>query len=200
MKETVEPGWDDLQALWRQPAPPPRAVQARMRAAVRRHSLLMRLATLADVIALAGMVALAAWVWRARPDLYTAAWIAIVIPLAVATLAFNLWNRRGAWRAVSQSTRAFVDLSIRRARARARLAHVLRPFVAFELLAAVGLLAFARATDRAPLGRLVLAGATVAALAAAVVAWAGWYGRRARRELAELDDLRGQLEENEPGP
>lgn len=200
MKETVEPGWDDLQALWQQPAPLPPEVQARMRAAVRRHSLLMRLATLYDVITLAGVVALAAWVWNARPDPYAAAWIAIVIPLAVASLVFNLWNRRGAWRAVSQSTRAFVDLSIRRATAKARLANMLRAFIAFELLAAAGLLSFARVTDRAPLGRLVLVGATVAALATAVLAWARWYARRARAELAELEALRGQLRDGESGP
>lgn len=197
MIQRVEPGWDDLQALWNQQPAPPDALRAQIHAAVRRHSWLMRLATVSDVVAVLGFGALAGWMWEARPDPFTAAWIAIVLPLAVAKLAFGLWNRRGTWRGVGESTRAFVALSILRARAKLRLAAGVSAFVAVEVLAAGGMLVYAWFTERGGPGRLLLVGVLVMALAVAILAWGRWYGRRAGRELAELRELEAQLGEDD---
>jgi hypothetical protein len=110
--------------------------------------------------------------------------------MALAILAFSLWNRRGVWRPRGESVGEFVALSRERNRREARALRAGWLLLAAETAVFVPWIAwrFDPAARPEAYGlQALLAGAAAAILLA--------LARRARRERHELDRLHVQLEE-----
>ncbi len=183
--------WEGLSGSWLANGAPPTSLDARVRRRVRRHAWLMRLATAGDVLAAVALAGLAFAMAGRLPASIGRFWLISVLALALGTGAFNLWNRHGLWRPVGQSTIAFLDLSLRRARAKLRLVRAVRVLLAIELVVAGAILLRVRGERAALVGVLL---SLLLALVALVLAWSWWYARRVRREIAELTGWAADVE------
>lgn len=104
--------------LWRRQWQSDTTVPPDLRRKVERQSIWMKMALLADILVTVTIGgAMAAWAVRApQPNIILlAAWTWIVI---VAAWAFALRVNRGNWSPSSEAVAAFVELSVRRCRAR----------------------------------------------------------------------------------
>jgi len=184
---------DTWRLLWQAQANRP--VAADLRDRVARETRRKKLALIAPVIvtiAIGGWIASRAMVSARLEDVA----LAIETWLFIAVIWIGcLWIDRGTWRPLSQTTSAFVDLSIRRCQSTLT-------GLRFALFLYIGQLLFIllwqfRYSSMAPSAiwgswPVVLLGWVGVP---AVVAFVLWYTRRKRAELAQLLVLRRQLSE-----
>lgn len=125
----------------------------------------------------------------------SAAWATASLLFIAIVWTFALWNRRGTWRPVADTTDAFVELSYLRY---VRQLRSVRFVLVVVGATAAGLLAWIswRLAQRPvviPATELVRRVAVPSLILVSYVVWAVWYRRRAQRHLAELAPLRESL-------
>ncbi|MBI3448455.1 MAG: hypothetical protein HY049_06000 [Acidobacteria bacterium] len=184
----------EMQAAWRSGGA--RAGQASdldallsvAQARVRRESRRLVCVTFVEILLTAAMLAFAVLVARGESR-------AAVVAAAVATwvfagwaLGFSLWNRRGLWRPDAETTRGFVELSIRRCEAELRAVQFGHRLLVVESVFVAVLLGwkFTFGPVHSPVGSLV----GVVALATLIFLVEAFLRRRGRRFEAELQEWR----------
>lgn len=185
-----QPNWDDLTISWREQAPaPPHAALLRR---ARTHTLLMWLVTLTELGLLFSLAVFSRWYLTGGAIPSKVALLVILWTVTIAIAGFAIWNRHGSWRADSETTEAYLDLTERRARAKVRVARFIRAVTGVQAALAVALVWANVAASGAPsASRVLLAGFLAAFAAASYCAWSVWYERRAREEIAEVAAARG---------
>jgi hypothetical protein len=110
--------WVGLRTKWRGEPTTPRSADAlvRLRQRVHRHDNRMRL-VIATEVALTVFVIAVAWSSLMHPSGRGVLPAIATFVLIVACWAFAIWNRRGSWRPLSESTSEYLRLSRVRARA-----------------------------------------------------------------------------------
>ena len=144
-----------------------------------------------DWVVGAGLLAFAAWIWFAigTPVLRFAA-VGIVL-LTIAVLAFTIVNWRGSLRGDRASATDFLELALRRSRARLRYIRFGWWVLASDLVVIAGAFVLEVRDEGAARLPVMLASATVATAVAAAVLW--WWGRRERRRAERLTAIRHAL-------
>lgn len=112
----------------------------------------------------------------------------------VLTWAVVLWSSRGTWRPLTETTSGFLDLSIRRCQANARVAPIAAFLYVVQLIAIVLLswlysdASLAEHLLRWPLLALCLVGLP------ALLVWGGFYTRSQKERLKKLEKIRREFE------
>jgi hypothetical protein len=114
------------------------------------------------------------------------AWFGILL-LYAGGLLFRIWNQRGTWRPVAQTTRAFLELSRRRALASRRALRVARWMAGLTSLVVAGMAAWIGPTMPA------FAAGLVTGFAVALVPLSFFIARRRRRCERDLEEVRRLL-------
>lgn len=156
-------------------------------AAVRRRERRLRRLVLAEVaLTVLGLGAALAW-FAASPSALRGAAVTLFATCFAVAWAFNLWNRRGSYRAAGESVEAHLAFAERRARGQRRTLAFVPLFFAFEVAAI--LLFHARFSPQS----LPLASGLAAV--AAALGGLGWalYRDRVLGEQARLARLRREL-------
>jgi len=166
---------------------------------VRAHRRLMRwvlaVEVLITVASLAASVALLRWhggITGTAAAVYTWVLLAVVWSFAVS-------NRRGTWRPVAETTRAYLDLSALRCRRQLRTVWLVIVLAAVQF-GCVTLWLAARVLQTPSLltPSRALVGWIVGGLMTAIyVGWAVWFRRRTLRERAWLAVVRAEISEAE---
>lgn len=198
----TDPEWNDLMEAW-QSASPGEAVspqlsediRRRIRRKVKLYSIGLILVTISEVVV---NLALLAWMLpkileQQRPVDFVG--FAGVFLLFAVAFGFAFWNRRGTWWPAAESTRTFLDLSIKRCRRKLLTLRYCPGFLAVEIVfvATWGTWALLDRPVPPPVTRWMTFFGALALFAAAVFGWVIWYRKRTLRELAELEELRRSL-------
>lgn len=116
-------------------------------------------------------------------------------------VGFGILTRRGTWAPSSESTRAYLRLSLERAQRREQFARQALKLMALWLIAAVGLLgwsAVGAVREGEPLLPLLRSAAPVLLLTFGLLGiLTEWARRRARAEITHLEDLVDAFREQE---
>ena len=181
--------WSALQEAWhRQDAHSPDL--AALEHMTRRRTRAMWWVTAAEVVLTAAMVAYSAYLLRGGLTSAVGAWLAVFWSLWAIAVVLAWSNRWGVWRPAAKSPRAFLALSLERARRRVRAAHIavgllMAEVVLFPLILWAGPASRPGALD----WEWTLRGVAYLVLfGAAVLVWAHRYRRRARQEMATLQE------------
>jgi hypothetical protein len=182
--------------IWRQQWQAQPAVPADLRRMVQRQSRNIRLMLIADILVTVAIGGYTAWwaIASARPS---------VIVLAIATWSFiaaawifALKSGRGGWRPSGENTAAFLDLSLRRGRARLRAIRFGAGLWVCEVLFCLAWVYHERATQEPlTLSAFLTSRAVMIVWICTLLffAFLAWYQRKKRAEMAYLSDLRRQL-------
>lgn len=176
-------------------APSPRTREAILRR-VKRRTLGLRILVVTEAAVVFSALAFLAWLARTSPHGVDAAVAAGLTVLALAAFGFSLWNRRGVWRTVAETTAELVRFSLARARRRRRGLRAAWVLLAAEivLLAPWVWLHLGAATGGPPAAAALARGYGLLALftggAAAVLIS---LGRWTEREITRLEALRREL-------
>jgi hypothetical protein len=186
--------WEALGAEWRSAAPrleSGAAVEAlgrRVRAHGRRQLLLLA----SEIVMSIGALAAVRWYWNQSDGRGVVTAISIVVMLAV-VWSFAIWNRRGSWRPLGESTSEYVRLSRVRVRAGRRTVGFVRIVLALGVVVYVPW--FALRLNRGVVhGAEWWSWAIFVGYAAAYLWWCSWYSRRLDRELEALRAVEEALE------
>jgi hypothetical protein len=189
--------WDALSAEWRRqtPATSSAAVvaQERLRARVRRHNRGQWIVLASEIALTLGMAALVRSL-LAQPG---GRGVVVAIVFVVVTLfvwSFALWNRRGSWRPLGETTADYLRLSYTRARAGRRSVHFVRAALLVSF-AAYGPWFALRLRDGLIEGAEWWRWGFYAAYCAGYLAWCSWYSRRLDRQLAMLREIEREVGE-----
>lgn len=170
------PEWESVSKLWRES---PQQIE---RTALRRVVAAERRRLAAVVIGECLIVAVFAWLsWIAVRDgvaAWDAVWLSTLWLFTAVAAPFAWWNRRGAWRALTESVAEYRRQRVERRRRTLRFATGL--FSAEMIVVAAELAWFDRLT--------ALAVALLGLLAVAFAAWAIWMTHRVAQEIATVDD------------
>lgn len=185
-------------ADWRaddEAAPDAAEVRRRIRSSSRRQAAF----TAGEFAVTIAALALVAWQAARTPAMWNVTAMAALGVLAVAALAFTLWNRTGTWRPAAESASAHLELLALRLRRRLRALRVGLYLLAVEAVVLAGWLWFllgervARTGVPASTLRYVVHFALLAAWIGLFAAVCVWLMRRTRRQLREVSRLRADL-------
>ncbi len=185
-------------ADWRgedEAAPDAAEVRRRIRTSSRRQAAF----TVGEFAITVAVLALVTWQAGRLPAVWNVAAMGALGILAVAALAYTLWNRMGTWKPAAESTGAHLDLLALRLRRRLRALHVGLYLLAVETLVLAGWLWFllgeraSRTGVPAPALRYVTNFALLAVWICLFAAGCIWVIRRTRRQLHEVFRLRSEL-------
>lgn len=183
--------------VWRREWQSNAVVPADLRKRVERESRYMKIALIAPVlvtITIGGAVA--AWAFRApQPDIILlAGWTWVLI---AAAWAFALTNNRGNWSPSGENAAAFIDISVRRCRAKLSAVRFAAVFFVVQMVFVLGWTYKNAPVQNPPLFTwLLFSSAPIDAAWVCTVAFFGfliWYRRRKRAELAYLLGLRDEI-------
>lgn len=174
---------------WTAGAAPLQDLQRKVREKIARQDRRFVVGNVVTSIAFVGILIFAVFM-RSQTGWMGAGWATGICVLMVVSVVLRLWTLRGAWRAESQSTRAFAELWRKRVHARIRLLRV-------SIYVSVGWLMFCAALTAINwpvIGKDVKARPTewIELLVLCVLMqpviwyWATWLRRR---KLAELDEV-----------
>ena len=186
--------WDRLSAEWRaQPRmgdEPAGDVARRLRERVRRHTRLQWL-ILAGEIALTIVFVLVVRSLLAAPGGRGLVPAVAIVAMIVLVWSFALWNRRGSWRPLGESTAEYIRLSRVRARAGRRTVRFTRVVLVLALAGYVPWFAV-RLRDGALVSAEWWRWTLLAATYAVYLGWCSWYGRRLDREIEMLREIESE--------
>jgi hypothetical protein len=195
-KEPKEP--DDELLAWRadwqaEAGPTPEALAA-IRRRVRRQSRGMALLLAGELLLATGALVLLIRFAVRHPDPMDVATMAGLCLLTLWATACSLWLRRGLWKPETETTAAFLALSVNRSRRRLRGLRAAWWLLAGEIALFVPWIWYSVSTTgslAAAYGFLLLVVATTAAILL-------WIGRWTRRQLRSLEAMREGLGEDQP--
>jgi len=203
MSRPNDPEWHNLMEAWQSeapgeaaPAPLSDEVRRRIRRKVRRHSVLLVLLAISEVVIAVGLTVLTAFLLDLRQPFNLFALIGTVVLFAVA-FYYTVKNRRGTWWPAAESTTTFVDLSIERCRRKLRTVRFIPKLLAggVSFLAVYGTWALLSRPVPPPTSKWIEFVAFLVLYPAVYLAWGAWYKRKTLREMAEWEELRRSLGE-----
>lgn len=188
---------ESWRAEWRQATLPLPEIHKKIKRQNRRFYLSLVAAALAFVGALIFSIVAV----RQEPSPERIAWAVGIWILALGSGAYRLWNQRGTWRPATQSTRAFLDLSRKRALAKIRSVRVAFYVIPAWLVFCAGIVAwrwnvFGPDMKAHPTDYLLAFGAVVVILLLAFL-YLAWVRRRQIAELKEAEQLLQEMTEAE---
>jgi hypothetical protein len=132
---TTDLEWRELATAWRAVEPDPATT---IRGVVRRQSRRMRMMLAAEIGITIGAFALVAWVVARNPTRATIGWAIAATIHSALVWAFGITNRRGTWRPMAETTRAYLTLALERARRQRQAARFVLVLLAVETTLIVG--------------------------------------------------------------
>lgn len=187
MTGPAEAWFEDWAKVWRTGGLP-EGVEADVRRSADRRTRAMRLWLGAEVVVTAATLGAVGTVVTARGGVISLGWaVAAAIHTGV-VWGFTIWNRRGTWLPLGESTVEYLRLTRLRVEGRRRAAVFTLWLVGFEVAALGGLAAARWPTPGGPRAWL-----SAAAVTSAAIGWAIWSRRRARAALSRLARLEAQL-------
>src|SRR6476646_2129089 len=144
-----------------------------------------------DTVVSVLFVAVAGYAVLRFPGAWTRLFAADVAAMLVAVWAFGVWNRRGMWRPLGETTESFLRLA--RLRCRRKIQAV--RFGAAVMIAQLVAVAAWRiwGPQQAPFAPTEMLAVLPVIVVVTFTAWLALSRRRAARELDELDQLHAQL-------
>ena len=188
--------WSRWSELWKQQ---PVADEAPLRRAAARKRLRMQFMAVLELLTTAFAIGQLLRLWG-EPSLRWRIWGALSAVCILALQALYLHIRRGTWRASGSDVRSMVELTIRRARAGIRLAH-LNAWVTVvgamaTLIVAMPELSPTRWQHDAKLRLILIVQFAVnVPLILALIAFCAWYIRRQRQRIRHANVLLEQLQD-----
>ncbi len=184
--------WDTLSAAWRSPsAEEPIAIDGLRRMVHRRQREMVAL-VVGEVAITILVGAMVLRVLRGGFTRSAVAAAALAIVVAAIVWAFTIWNRRGSWRPLAETTREYLRLSRERIVAGRRTVLFVRASVSIYTVAYGGW--FVARVSRHSLGNEER---TIWLFAAAycwlLVVWSVWYARRLTREREQIESIARSL-------
>ncbi len=161
-----------------------------LRRAVERKRQRMMLALCGQLALGAAMLAFSAWFVSVHPALEWTLWAVVIWVTTLFAVGFAIWNTAGTWKAIQQSSAAFVDLSRRRCAAELRATRVGRWFLAVQLAIVAVWLSGDFARHSLALRHYLLGMGATVALAALYMAWFAARERRTVGDIKQLDEFR----------
>jgi hypothetical protein len=188
--------WNSLAHEWHDQTPPPRMSHAAIRRRVALEGAVLWFTVGGELLLCALMVAVSREILISSRSPFWLAWMAVNWILFFAISAFAVHNRRGLFSTEDETSSGYVDLSMRRADARIRVARGVRVFTGIQALIALPLLLLvnAMATDQRAWSDILPATGTSAAVAVLFAAWSVWYQRRALLERDALAQLAAAMD------
>ena len=183
MTHPISEEWTSLAAAWQSaPVAHGLSLETLMRRERRRRVLMTLVVVSEALISLAGL-AIAYLAARRMPASGGSILVGgVVVYIAVLT-AFAVWNRRGTWRPLAETTEAFIAISILRCRRGLRTARFVIGIVLLQLLA---MLVW---TILEPFREAGMALIISLGIGAGFLLWAIWYRRLMLRQLALFQSL-----------
>jgi hypothetical protein len=186
---------ESWRAEWRQATLPLPEIHRKIKWQNRRFYLSL----LAAAVAFVGALVLSVVSVRQEPSPERIAWAVGIWVLVFGCGVYRLWNQRGTWRPATQSTRAFIDLSRKRALAKIRSIRVAYYVISAWLIFCTGIViwrwgTFAPDIKAHPLDYLLALGAVVAIMLLAFL-YLAWVRRRKYAELKEAERLLEEMTE-----
>ena len=203
MSGPTDPEWHDLMEAWQSEAPEEAApaplsdeVRRRIRRKVRRHSFLLVLLAISEVVVALGTMAWAFYLLDFRQPINLVALLGTVVLFAVA-FYYTVKNRRGTWWPAAESTTTFVDLSIERCRRKLRTVRFIPKLLAggVSFMAVWGTWALLTRPEPPSAMKWIEFVGFLILYPAVYLVWCVWYKRRTLREMAEWEALRRSLGE-----
>jgi len=190
MPDALTNEWTELIEQWNavdEPSIHFDVLRARIEAERRRMIRDVAVDTVVSVL----FVAVAGYAVLRFPGAWTRLFAVDVAAILVAVWAFAVWNRRGTWRPLGETTESFLRLA--RLRCRRKIQAV--RFGAEVMLAQLVAVAAWRVwgPQRAPFAPTEMLAVLPAVVVVTFTVWLALARRRAARELAELDRLHAQL-------
>lgn len=185
MTSTSDFEWTVLTRAWSQVGSEGAAEAIRQR--VIRQTRLLQVVLIGEIVLTVSILAAVAVVVASHRTATALGLGAAALGHSALIWAFTIWNRRGTWRPLAESTRAYLQLARERCLRERRSALFVIWLVAVEALA---LLAWVWSGDRPGLGAApVLQWASPVAAFSGAIGWAIWLDARARTELARVSEI-----------
>ena len=126
--------WNALVRTWSESVPRHGAGAEELRRLVVGQRRRMIIWTIGDVIASAGFIAAAIWVVARYPGAASIWLAANIVVLTAAIWTFTLWNRRGTWNPLGESTAMYLAIARLRCERRMRAVRLAAVAVAAQLI------------------------------------------------------------------
>ena len=136
MTTTGEREWGELAAAWQ--LVDDHGTERLMRAAVTRQSRLMRILLGGEIILTVGVLGWVGYLVAERPTPTMIGWGIAALVHSGLVWGFAMWNRRGVWAPLGESTREYLALALERARREAQAARFVIGLMSIETLAVIG--------------------------------------------------------------
>ena len=190
MKLADEAAWGDLAVTWRTQDQATLPVES-VRRAVDRQTAMLRLVVVTEVLVTLAVIGVVWWVLAAERQAVRLGWVVAAVLHTAIVWTFVLWNRRGIWRPLGQSTAGYLRLAIERLHRQRLSADFVLGLVGLEL---GGLVVWALvrpgAAEAGPVGQEVRMIGAAGAVSSIAVLWA-WRQRAAAisglTRFAEVD-------------
>jgi len=190
---TEDGDWNRWGADWRADRSVPPCRPDELRRAIGWGTLRLRLVAAIDLSWALASLGLSTVIFRQWDDLVMAIWVVAVWVFALATVALTFWNRRGLWLAREPTVAGFLDLQLRRSRAKLRTVVIVRAMILAQsaFLLPFGFVEYGAHPARyeGDPARALLRYVTIAALFLMAALWSVWFRRRAEAELAWCEPL-----------
>ena len=184
MTTTSDREWNDLSLAWQRTNDP--GTERLMRASVICRSRLMRVVLGTEVLMTVAVLSWVAYVVAQRPTAIMIIWGIAALLHSALVWAFALWNRRGIWAPLGESTRDYLALAFERASRDRLAARFVIGLVTVEVVAVATFLV---------LSHRPVSGGSWLVPAAVVLSALGWAIRRLLRTDRELAGLRSVARE-----
>ncbi|MFN0178210.1 MAG: hypothetical protein ACKVZ0_05385 [Gemmatimonadales bacterium] len=190
MNLTEDAGWTELARTWIGGDDAGTSAEAAIRRSVDRQSIQMRLVVVGEVLITAATLAVVWWVLATEREVVRLGWVLGAVLHTAVIWAFVMWNRRGIWGPLSQSTAEYLRLAKERLRRQRQCGDFALGLIGVELLA-LFLWSINAAAGAGP--RLGIALVPPGAVSGIAIWWAVRYRARAIDRLERLTGLERQL-------
>ncbi|MBI2837623.1 MAG: hypothetical protein HYX75_04875 [Acidobacteria bacterium] len=134
MRDNTDRQLSEWSEAWREESRQPEINAADLRRRVRRRTAGLLAISASEVFLAIGMLGLLWWAMSRSPALFDRIVLGSFALLVVAVLGFAHYNRRDIWSASAQTTRAYLDLCIRRCDRRLRTVRAQWGVLLFEIV------------------------------------------------------------------